>query len=81
MAKEVKLSARDQKLMNELQVGTKSQVVTNPFSGQSIELEASAVALYDFIRGCEAMGLYNQLNQSLSIFRRKWSDAYMVLLD
>jgi stress response protein SCP2 len=81
MAKEVKLSARDQKLMNELQVGTKSQVVTNLHSGQSIELEASAVALYDFIRGCESMGLYNQLNQSLSIFRRKWSDAYMVLLD
>ena len=81
MEKSIKLAKRDQALIDSLKVGSKSEVVTNPFSGNSAELNPEAVALYDFIKGCEASGLYDNLRQGLYIFRKKWPNEYMTLLD
>ena len=36
-----------------LTVGTKSETITNPFSGESCVLSPEAVAVYDTIKGCE----------------------------
>jgi hypothetical protein len=79
--KEIKLSAKDQALIDSLQIGTKNEVVTNPYSGDKVELEPEAVALYDFIKGSEALSLYDKMQRGLNIFRRKWPNEYMTLLD
>jgi hypothetical protein len=79
--KEIKLSAKDQALIDSLQIGTEKEIVTNPFSGDKAELEPEAVALYEFIKGSEALKLYKKLQQGLNIFRRKWPNEYMTLLD
>lgn len=81
MGKNVKLAKRDQAVIDSLEIGTKNELVTNPFSGHSVELEPEAVALYDFIKGCEASGLNDKLRQGLYIFRKKWPNEYMDLLD
>ena len=63
--------------------------VTNPFSGESHELTAEELSIYDFIIGCQSIfetGKYNQkmindFDKALSWFRTNNSEAYMLLLD
>lgn len=63
--------------------------VTNPFSGESYNLTAEELSIYDFIIGCQSIfetGKYNQkmindFDKALSWFRTNNSKAYMVLLD
>lgn len=63
--------------------------VTNPFSGESYNLTAEELSIYDFIIGCQSIfetGKYNQkmindFDKALSWFRTNNSEAYMVLLD
>ena len=63
--------------------------VTNPFSGESYDLTAEELSIYDFIMGCQSIfetGKYNQkmindFDKALSWFRTNNSEAYMVLLD
>ncbi len=64
-----------------LEVDDNPEVVTNPFSGQSIELEPDAVALHDFIRGAEMFGDYEEMQNALQYFAMRWPKEYMVLLD
>ena len=64
-----------------LQVGTNSEVVKNRFSGDAVELEPQAVAMYDAIMGAEAMGLYDMMQEGLTWFRKYHPKAYMTLLD
>ena len=71
----------------------KGETVTNPFSGESYELNAIELSLYDFIMGSqmviEKMGWFNpntakaqrEMSKALDWFRRNNSEAYMVLLD
>lgn len=62
--------------------------VTNPFSGESYELNNLELSMYDFVMGC-AMLPFNVLSDKniknwqdgLSWFRTHNSKAYMVLLD
>jgi len=63
--------------------------VTNPFSGESYDLTAEELSIYDFIIGCQSIfetGKYNQkmindFDKALSWFRTNNAKAYMVLLD
>lgn len=71
----------DQELINSLEVGQKSEMVTNPYTGQSRILEPLAVALYDYIKGCELIKDYDKLTQALGIFVEKWPEEYYTLLD
>lgn len=64
-----------------LEVDDKPEVVTNSFSGQSIELEPDAVALYDFIKGAEMLEDYGNMQDAIQYFASRWPKAYMVLLD
>ena len=64
-----------------LTVGTKSETITNPFSGESCVLSPEAVAVYDTLRGCEMFGDYNGLRKGLDWFRKYYPQEYMILLD
>ena len=67
----------------------KGDTVTNPFSGQSYELTAEELSMYDFIIGANAVfeaGIYNMsladdMQKGLTWFRKNNVDAYFVLLD
>ena len=69
------------KLPFQCMVGTESEKITNPFSGQSITLQPEAVAVYDTIMGCQLIGDYKTMQKGLDWFRRHFPEAYMVLLD
>ena len=68
---------------------TKGDSVTNPFSGNSIELNAEELSMYDFVIGAQYMseikGYDEKIIKDMSIaidwFRSSNSKAYMVLLD
>ena len=67
----------------------KGETVTNPFSGQSYELTAEELSMYDFIIGASdmiEMGFYmpktsEDLRKGLDWFRKNNAEAYMKLLD
>lgn len=66
-------------------------LVTNPFSGEEIELNNIELSLYDFIIGIQFMletipdkvpdKLYKNFLNGLDWFRKNNIKAYMVLLD
>ena len=70
------------------------ETVTNPFSGESYELNGTELSMYDFIKGCEMMismkggpfneessQIQNEMIKGLDWFRKNNAKAYMVLLD
>lgn len=77
----------EQKLIDELAIGTVPEVVENPFSGVSVTLEPQGVALYDFIKGYEitiAQGKTTNIRQfdmARGLFRKLYPNSYMELLD
>ena len=64
-----------------LQVGTKPETVKNRFSGDAVELEPQAVAMYDAIMGAETLAMYDMMQDGLAWFRKYHSKAFMILLD
>jgi hypothetical protein len=71
----------ERKLPFDCQVGTHKEIVANRFSGETIELQPDAVAVYDTIIGAEHLGYYKTVQQGLSWFRQHYPSEYMVLLD
>jgi len=71
------------------QLYDKGDTVTNPFSGQSYELTAEELSMYDFIigasrlmeRGMYAPKIINDMRKGLTWFRKNNVEAYYVLLD
>lgn len=69
----------------------KDELVTNPFSGDSYELNAIELSMYDFIMGSQYVmevapktvteKQINEFHKALSWFRKNNVDAYYVLLD
>ena len=63
--------------------------VTNPFSGESYELNADLLSMYDYIMGAQLameMGMHHDsmikdFQKGLDWFRKQDARAYMVLLD
>jgi len=64
-----------------LSVGAKPEVVQNRFSGESVELDPVAVAMYDAIMGAERLELYDMMQEGLTWFRKYHPKAFMTLLD
>ena len=60
---------------------TEGDTVTNPFSGESYELNANELAMYDLIMGSQVTGHYDITRKGLDWFRSANPKAYMVLLD
>ena len=71
------------------QLYDKGDAVTNPYSGQSYELTAEELSMYDFIMGANQlmeMGMHNDkvitdMRKGLTWFRKNNVEAYYVLLD
>ena len=67
----------------------KGEVVTNPNSGFSIELNNVELSMYDFIIGAQLvmdMGMYHSdmigdFQKGLDWFKENNAEAYMILLD
>ena len=64
--------------------------VTNPYSGEEIELTAEELSMYDFCMGATMiyemgglgeMDVVRDLRKGLDWFRKNNPEAYMVLLD
>ncbi len=60
---------------------TEPVIIRNPFSGEECMLEPEAVAVYDYLKGCELMGDYATLRKCLDWFMTNHPDEYMTLLD
>ena len=55
--------------------------MSNPFSGDSIELNGTELSIYDLCIGSEQLGKYDIVRICLDWFRKHNANAYMVLLD
>ena len=76
------MNQTQKRILSELEIGTESEQVTNPFSGVTKTLEPQAVALYDFIKGCEMTGRYGRdFDQARYLFAELYPSEYMALLD
>jgi hypothetical protein len=62
-------------------IGSESEVISNPYSGESVLLEPLAVAVYDTIKGAEVIEDYPRVRKGLEWFRKNYPKEYMVLLD
>ena len=75
------------------QLYSQGETVTNPFSGESYDLTAEEVSMYDFIMGAQMMmeqlgwlnpktrTIQNDMSKGLHWFRVNNPEAYYVLLD
>lgn len=55
--------------------------VTNPYTGETVDLSAEELSMYDVIKGAEFTRSYKLLQRGLDWFRRANPEAYMTLLD
>ena len=55
--------------------------VSNPFTGETAELTAEELSMYDLIMGAQVVGNYEVMRKGLDWFRRENAAAYMALLD
>jgi len=63
------------------EIYNEGETVTNPFSGESYELTAEELSMYDLIMGSQMMEKYDLTRKGLDWFRKVNPKAYMVLLD
>ena len=70
-----------QEIIDELDIGSTIESVTNPFSGQSVNLNPTEVALYDYLRGCEALGNFSDSGVIKDYFIKNNPKAYSILID
>ena len=69
----------------------KGETVTNPFSGETYDLNGVELSMYDFIMGSKyvmevapktvTQKQINEFHKALTWFRKNNVEAYMVLLD
>ena len=79
--KEEDLTLSDQEI-EMLSIGyTKSEFVKNPYSGAIILLDPLAVAIYDYLKGCEMAEYWSGLKKAREWFRINRREAYYVLID
>jgi len=64
-----------------IQIYTEGAVVNNRFGGDSIELSALELSIYDTIMGCELGGNIEEMRRGIDWFRKFSVDAYYILLD
>lgn len=88
------MAKKVQELFPQLTIYTEGDYVTNPFSGESYELNNEELSLYDYIMGLQHMiersgGAFNpatakyqkDMRKGLDWFRVNNASAYMALLD
>ena len=68
-------------LVDGLALGDGPEVITNPFSGRSVELDPVGVALHDLVKGCELLGDYKTMGLAVEAFAERYPEEYYILLD
>lgn len=63
------------------EIYNKGATVTNPYTGETVDLSAEELSMYDVIKGAEFTRHYKLLQRGLDWFRQSNPDAYMTLLD
>ena len=56
-------------------------MVSNPYSGETIELNGMELSVYDLLLGAEGYQDYSLLNMCREWFMKYKIDAYMTLID
>ena len=62
-------------------IDTEPVEVSNPFSGEKVMLQPTAVAVYDCIKGAEMMGDHGMVEKGIDWFIEHYPNEYGVLLD
>ena len=62
-------------------IDTEPVEVSNPFSGQKVKLQPTAIAVYDCIKGAEYMEDGDTMQKGIEWFQKHYPKEYMVLLD
>ena len=62
-------------------IDTKPVEVKNPFSGEKVMLQPTAVAVYDCIKGAELTEDWKYVERGIAWFQEYYPKEYMVLLD
>lgn len=65
----------------DLYIADHDELITNPFSGESVMLDRHAVAVYDVIKGAEMFGDYAGVRKGLDWFIENFPKEYFILLD
>jgi len=68
-------------LFPDLEIFDEKEFIANRLTGEVIELEPEAVAVYDLTIGAEMMGMYSIVRKGLDWFIDNYPKEYMVLLD
>ena len=55
--------------------------LTNPYSGESIEVYPEVAAVYDLVKGAEMVGSWKTVRKGLDWFKQHYAKEYMILLD
>ena len=77
----VTIEMSDEQLIESLKLPKGNQTRRNTFTGEPCELEPVGVALHDLVKKCESSGQYTMMHKALGMFREKYPEEYMVLLD
>ena len=78
------LTTAEQNLINDLDWDRNSNKlvsISNPYSGQSCELDERGVALHDFIKGAEELQYDKWFSLSINLFAKLYPSQYYTLLD
>ena len=62
-------------------IDTKPVEVSNPFSGEKVKLQPTAVAVYDCIKGAEYVEDFDMVQKGIEWFQKYYPKEYFVLLD
>ena len=84
----MKITEAQDQILKGYKVGTESEMVTNPFSEESVLLCPEAIAMYDIIIGCQVTlennysdKVVEMFDAARDVFRQNWPKEYMILLD
>ena len=69
------------KLFPDIVIFKEKEFIANRFTGEEIELEPEAVAVYDLVMGAEMLGMYKIVRKGLGWFKQHYPKEYLVLLD
>lgn len=76
------MTLKEHRFVKKLKLKNEKEFVRNPYTGNGVNLTPLQVAIYDYIKGAEALGNHGQDFQTgLSMFQKYWHKEYMVLLD
>ena len=77
----IKLEKNKPPFKGAIQIYSEGATVQNRFGGDSVELNALELSIYDTIMGCELGGNIEEMRRGIDWFIKFNPKAYMVLLD